>query len=132
MPTDSIKSAIQSGHGTAIVYAGAIGLLLSDIIPTPADAVVFYYQRKNRVAYENKTITAKQYWFNDLALYYGANPIWWLIVLGAVYATKGDYTAKLKVGVGIIAAGAIFAVVANNIKEDTEQQKTIEIVNPNN
>lgn len=115
---DSIKSAISSGHGNAIVYAGAIGLLLSDVIPTPADGVYFWLMKKERDKYIKKQITAKQYWTREAIAYYGLNPIWWGLVLGALYYTKGDYTNKLKVGLGIISAGAVAGVLYQNIKED--------------
>ena len=115
---DTIKSAISSGHGNAIVYAGAIGLLLSDVIPTPADGVYFWLMKKERDKYDKKEITAKQYWTRKAMAYYGLNPIWWGIVLGVLYYTKGDYTNKLKVGVGLISAGAVAGVLYKNIKED--------------
>jgi hypothetical protein len=115
---DTIKSAISSGHGNAIVYAGAIGLLLSDVIPTPADGVYFWLMKKERDKYDKKEITAKQYWTREAMAYYGLNPIWWGIVLGVLYYTKGDYTNKLKVGVGLISAGAVAGVLYKNIKED--------------
>ena len=121
---DSIKSAISSGHGNAIVYAGALGLLLSDVIPTPADGVYFWLMKKERDKYNNKEITAKQYWTREALAYYGLNPLWWALVLGALYYTKGDYTNKLKVGVGIISAGAVAGVLYQNIKQD-ESTKTI-------
>lgn len=125
---NSIQNAIKSGHGNAVVYAGAIGLLLSDIIPTPADAAYFYLNRKNRIDFENKKITAQKYWVREAAYYYGLNPLWWLLVLGAVYGTKGDYSKKMKVGIGLIAMGAVVGVVVKNINEDVKQQQTIQIV----
>ena len=121
---DSIKSAISSGHGNAIVYAGALGLLLSDVIPTPADGVYFWLMKKERDKYNNKEITAKQYWTREALAYYGLNPLWWSLVLGALYYTKGDYTSKLKVGMGLIGAGAVAGVLYQNIKQD-ENTKTI-------
>lgn len=118
----SIDTAIKSGNGNAIVYAGAIGLLLSDIIPTPADGVYFYLQQKNKAKLERKEITPAQYWRRDAAAYYGLNPLWWGLVLGALLYTKGDYTDKLKVGIGIISAGAVIGVLNRNIKKDLELQ----------
>ena len=44
---DSIKLAVKGGHGNAILYAGALGLLLSDVIPTPADSLYFTLMQKN-------------------------------------------------------------------------------------
>lgn len=115
---DTIISAIKSGHGNAVVYAGALGLLLSDIIPTPADAIYFTLQQKNKSKLEKGEITPEQYWTRDAIYYYGLNPIWWAMVLGAIYVTKGDYTNKLKIGMGVIGAGAVFGVLSKNIEKD--------------
>ena len=115
---DSIKSAVQGGHGDAILYAGALGLLLSDVIPTPADSLYFSLMQKNKRKLENKEITPKQYWEREALLYYGLNPIWWSVVLGALYLTKGEDTTKMKVGLGIIAAGGVIGVLNKNIQKD--------------
>jgi hypothetical protein len=115
---DSISSAIKGGHGNAILYATALGLLLSDVIPTPADALYFNLQQKNKAKLEAKEITPKQYWTRDAIYYYGLNPLWWSLVLGAIYFTKGDYTKKAKVGLGLLATGFVVAVIHKNIKKD--------------
>lgn len=124
---DTFANAIKSGHGNALLYAGALGLLLSDVIPTPADAVYFNLQQKNKEKLNAGQITPKQYWTRDATYYYGLNPIWWAIVLGSLYLTKGDYTQKAKVGLGVIATGVVVAVLHRNIKKDeallTKNQK---------
>lgn len=117
---NAIKSAIKSGHGEAIIYAGAIGLLISDILPTPADGIYFYAMQKNKAKLQSKEITPKQFWRRETALYYGLNPVWWGIVLGAMYFTKGSFTAKIKVGIGIISAGVVVGVINRNIRKDEE------------
>jgi hypothetical protein len=122
---NSISSAVKSGHGNAILYAGAIGLLLSDVIPTPADAIYFRLQQVNKAKLEKKEITPKQYWIRDAVSYYGLNPLWWGLVLGALYYTKGDYTQKAKVGLGLIATGVVISVIHGNIKKDEELIKKI-------
>ena len=113
----SITKAIQSGHGDAILYAGALGLLASDLIPTPADAVYFRLMAKNKEKLDKGEIDKKQYWTREAILYYSLNPIWWGLVLGTLYFTKGHYTKKLQYGVGLLAAGAVVAVLNKNIKE---------------
>ncbi len=115
---DSIQNAVKGGHGNAILYAGALGLLLSDVIPTPADSLYFSLMQKNKRKLENKEITPKQYWQREALLYYGLNPIWWGVVLGALYFTKGEYNTKMKVGLGIIAAGGVIGVLNKNIEKD--------------
>ena len=114
----SISSAIKSGHGNAVLYAGALGLILSDVIPTPADAIYFSLQQKNKAKLEAKELTPKQYWTRDAVMYYGLNPLWWSLVFGAVYLTKGDYNQKLKVGFGLLATGVVVGVLSKNIKKD--------------
>ena len=115
---DSFKNAISSGHGNALLYAGALGLLLSDVIPTPADAFYFRVMGKNKQKLENGEITPKQYWTREAILYYGLNPLWWGLFLGVLYYTKGDYTNKVKLGFGLLAAGAVIGVLNKNIKEE--------------
>jgi hypothetical protein len=118
-----INNALKTGNGDAILYAGAIGLLLSDIIPTPADGVYFYLEQKNKEKLNRKEITPKQYWRREAIAYYGLNPLWWSLVLGAMVLTKGHYTNKLKVGLAIIGGGAVIGVLNQNIKKDIELEK---------
>ncbi len=123
---DTIQSAIKSGHGTGILYAGLIGLALSDIIPTPADALYFYNQQRLKEKFAKKEITANKYWFKEGANYYGLNLLWWLTVIGVVSITKGGLKRKASVGIGMVAAGAVLGVIALNIKKDKELQKRIQ------
>lgn len=120
----SISSASASGHGTALIYAGLLGLLLSDIIPTPADALVFKYQSKLKDQLEAKEITPKQYWLRDAMAYYFFNPVWWIIVILLVTNIKGDAERKLKFSLGIIAAGLVVSVIYTNIKKDEKKDLT--------
>lgn len=115
---NSIHSAIQSGHGKAILYAGAIGLILSDVIPTPADALYFSLAQKNKVKLEKKEITPRQYWLRDVAMYYGLNPVYWAGIFGIMVLVKGDFAKKAKVGLALVAAGAVVSVINSNIKKD--------------
>lgn len=116
---NEIKTAVKSkGAGEAVLYAGMIGLVLSDVIPTPADAAYFRLMEKNKQLLESKKITPRQYWTRDAMLYYGLNPLWWLLVLGIVYKTKGGLDQKLKWGIAVIGAGAVVGVINKNIKEE--------------
>jgi hypothetical protein len=116
-----VVGEIQKGGHTGLLYAGAIGLLLSDIIPTPADGLYFYTERKLKEKLENGTITSSQYWNYSALAYYGYNPIWWSIVLGSIVLTKGDYKQKAKVGLAVIGAGAVIGVLHKNIEIDKER-----------
>lgn len=117
----SIKQAVNQGQGNAILYAGTIGLLLSDLIPTPADAIYFRLQEKNKTLLEQNKITPRQFWTRDALMYYGINPIWWSLVLGAVVFTKGDVSQKAKVGIALVGAGAVIGVLAKNIREEEKK-----------
>ena len=44
---DSIKEASKA-NAKGVLYAGLLGLLVSDILPTPADALYFYIERNLR------------------------------------------------------------------------------------
>jgi len=77
---------------------------------------------KNKRKLEEGSITPRQYWTRDAALYYGLNPIWWLLVLGVVVSTKGGLDDKLKLGIGIVGAGAVFGVISKNIREEEEKK----------
>lgn len=121
----TIQKAVKTqGAGEAVLYAGLLGLLVSDIIPTPADAVYFRLQEKNKQKLDSGIISPKQYWTRDALMYYGLNPLWWSLVLIAVVNTKGGLDNKLKLGLGLIGAGAVFGVLAKNIREEEKIKKS--------
>lgn len=119
---EDIKSAFKAGHGLVFVYGVGAGLIASDIIPTPADALYFRLSAINKKKLEAKQITPKQYWTRDAVMYYGLNPIWWTLVIGAVILTKGDVSKKMQVGVSLLASGAVIAVLSKNIMEEKKSQ----------
>lgn len=55
--TGTIKSAINSGHGTAVLYGLGIGLVLSDVIPTVGDGLYFKIERNLRDKWKRGEIT---------------------------------------------------------------------------
>lgn len=114
---------MDDSNKTKLLYAVGIGLVLSDIIPTPADGVVFYRQRINKQKLEKGEITPKQYWTRDAFNYYALNPIWWLAVLGVSHAVGKSYEQKRNILIGLIAGGVVVGVLAKNIKKDEEFYK---------
>ncbi len=120
----TIKDAVvNKGAGEAVLYAGLLGLLVSDIVPTPADAVYFRLMEKNKQLLNKGEITPKQYWTRDAVMYYGLNPLWWLLVLGIVIKTKGGLDNKVKWGLGLVSAGVVIGVISKNIKEEEAEKK---------
>ena len=116
---ETIKIAVNNkGAGEAVLYAGLIGLIVSDILPTPADGVYFRLMAKNKAKLESGEITPRQYWTRDAILYYGLNPLWWSLVALTVVSVKGDLNDKLKWGIALVGAGAVIGVLNKNIKEE--------------
>lgn len=105
----------------AVFYALLAGLVLSDIIPTPADAVYFSYQRKIKVQLAKGEIDSKEYWIRETAAYYLLNPLWWLIVIAIVVSLHTDFNARLKLLIGIAGSGAVVYVIYRNISQDETQ-----------
>ena len=106
---------------TGLIYAGMIGLIASDIIPTLGDALYFHKHKQWRDRWTKGELTSKQYWTRELLGYYTFNSGWWLLVGLAVYFTP-KYENKLKVGLGLIGAGAALSVIYKNIQKDEKDQ----------
>lgn len=121
----AIKSAISSGHGTALLYTASLSFIFADLVPTPADAWYFNFQQKNKAKLQEGIITPRQYWVRDAESYYFGNIVWWSLVLGAMVLTKGDYSKKAKIGLGIVAGGMVLGVLSKNIKKDEELMKKL-------
>jgi hypothetical protein len=118
---NTIASAVKTGHGNAVLLAAGLGLIFSDIIPTPGDAFYFWDQQRLKKLLEEDKITPKQFWIKNVAGYYLYNSLWWALVVGAVMLSKGGFDQKLKLALGIVGGGAVLAVIAKNIKKDNKQ-----------
>ena len=105
-----ILDATQGPHANGVLYAGAVGLLLSNIIPTPADALYFHREKKLKEKWDNKEITPEKYWQKTATAYYVYKPVWWGLVISAMYFTKGDVKDKAKIGLMIVGAGAVVGI----------------------
>lgn len=103
---------------TQLLVAVGIGLIVSDIIPTPADAIYFHYQQKNKQKLEENQITPKQYWTRDAILYYGLNPIYWASILGISLVVGKTFEQRRNLLITLIAGGIVLGVLHKNIKKD--------------
>ena len=112
--------ATQGPHANGVLYAGAVGLLLSNIIPTPADALYFHREKKLKEKWDNKEITPEKYWQKTATAYYVYKPVWWGLVISAMYFTKGDVKDKAKIGLMIVGAGAVVGIVYRNYTKDIQ------------
>lgn len=118
---EEIGNASKGEYGAGVLYAGAVGLILSDIIPTPADAIYFYTEKKLRDKWKNGEITPEKYWKKTAMAYYLYNPIWWILVLAVIYNIEGDLAKKAKIGLAIAGAGAVFGIIYRNYSQDIKQ-----------
>lgn len=118
-----IVKATEGKYSNGVLYAGAVGLILSDIIPTPADALYFYTEKKLRDQWKEGKITPQKYWTRTASAYYLYNPIWWGLVLGVMYYTKGDIKDKAKIGLMVAGAGAVVGVIYRNYQKDIQEIK---------
>lgn len=111
-PTLSKISSAASGQlGSLLVYSALIGLMLTDVVPNPGDALASMKEKSLRQKMEDGQITDTKYrsgTINAAALY---APMWWAGSLLAVFAYKGDALAKGKLA-GLLILGGILTAVA--------------------
>jgi hypothetical protein len=118
---EKISLVAKGPHGEAVLYAGALGLILSDVIPTPADAAYFWREKQLRDKWKAGSITPAQYWEKTLFAYYMYNPIWWSLVFLAMVGIPGNIQKKAKVGLALVGTGAVMAVIYKNYRSDIRQ-----------
>jgi hypothetical protein len=109
-----------------LLFATFAGLILSDIIPGPGDALYFHFNKKWRDQWSKGELTSKQYWSREALAYYLFNSGWWTIVAIATLSTPGKFENKLKTLIALIGGGFVVGVLINNIKND-EVNKLSEI-----
>lgn len=112
-----------------ILLAAGLGFIFSDIIPTPGDALYFKWQRQNRDKFIQGQIDYKRYNINELLIYYLPNAAWWALVTLVVLNTKVSAHDKLKLGLGIIGAGAVITVIWKNMQKDKETGEILKSYN---
>lgn len=106
----------------ALFVATGLGLILSDIIATPADALYFNLTEKWKNQLEDEQITPKQYWTKNALAYYGLNPIWWTIVVGSSIYIGKSAEQKFAIFIALLSGGALIGVLGKNIKQDIMRQ----------
>lgn len=119
-----IKKAADKGYGNALIYTAIITAAVTDLIPTPADGLVFLTQSKIKKQLQDGQITPREYWIRDAVAYYLYNPVWWILFGFAVVKFGHTTQDKVKIAIGLASAGAVVGILAKNIKTD-EQSKTL-------
>lgn len=113
-----VGGLIDSPAATGALYVGIIGMVLSDLLPTPADAIYFNHERILRNKWKKELIEPEPYWEKTASNYYLYNAAWWTAVGIVTALTPGSAKNKLMVLATLSGAGAIFAVLYNNIEKD--------------
>ena len=106
---------------TGLLMAAVGGAALGNILPTPADALVFHLRRKLRDKWTDGEITSKNYWGSEAAYYYLFNSSWWALVGLATFYTPGNVKDKLRTLLLLTGAGVVFSILYTNIKKDEKE-----------
>ncbi len=113
-----ISKAVSDGNGNAIIYTALIAAIIANAMPTPADALYFRAQQKDKEKLENGEITPKQYWKRDMLGYYGYTAGYYLSLFLVMQAFGGDYKNNARVLIALISGGLILGVYNKNVKKD--------------
>ena len=105
------------------LYAGILGMVVADAIPTPADLLYFTWDRQLRDDWEAGRIAPTDYWTRKTLIYFVPDVVWWSGVAAAVYLMPGDFWNKLYLAIGIVSGGAVAALILNFIREDMEKKR---------
>lgn len=120
---EEIINASQGRHSDGVLYAGAVGIILSDIIPTPAEAVFYYREKVLRKKWEDGKITPQQYYRGSYQSLHLSKSIWWIGVLAAMYFRKGDTNQKAMFGLALVGGGAVAGMVYKMMRKDLDDVK---------
>jgi hypothetical protein len=118
---EEILNASKGEYGAGVLYAGAVGLILSDIIPTPANAIYYYTEKRLREKWKNGEITPEKYWKKTAMAHYLYSPMWWVLVLAVIYNVEGDLAKKAKIGLAVAGAGALVGIIYKTRSQDINQ-----------
>ncbi|MDD4970807.1 MAG: hypothetical protein PHT07_15375 [Paludibacter sp.] len=105
-----------------LLLATFAGLILSDLIPGPGDAIYFHYNKKWRDQWAKGELTSRQYWTRETLAYYFFNSGWWTLVAIATLSTPGKLENKLKTLLALTGAGFVAGVLIKNIKSDEAEK----------
>lgn len=104
---DSIAQIAAGENQTALLYAAISGLMISEMVPTPATAIAYFVQKK---ATKKDPSQVRQ---KVATAYNFAAPAWWVLVFGAVHFYRGDFTDKAKLAAFLVGGGAAVGLIFN-------------------
>lgn len=115
---ESWVKTMSNGGENGALYIALLSAGVGNLLPSPADAIIFWRQQVNTEKWVKGEITSDQKWARELFFYYASAPIWYGALFAGVYFFGNTTKQKLMIATAVIGGGAIIGVVANNIKKD--------------
>lgn len=125
---EQIINASQGRHSDGVLYAGAVGIILSNIIPTPAEAVFYYREKSLKKQLEEGKISPEAYYRGNYRSLHYSKSIWWIGILAAMYFHKGNTQNKAMFGLALVGGGAVAGLVYKMMRKDFDEVK-VEVEN---
>src|SRR3989344_1229088 len=107
----SWKHTMSNRGVDGALYIALLAAALGNLLPSPADAWIFWRQRVDAQKWVNKEISSKQKWARGLTWYYTAAPVWYITLFAVVYFFGNTTKQKLMLATAIIGGGAIIGVI---------------------
>lgn len=123
-PIKDVKELFKGEYKETAFLVMGIGMMISDLIPTPADAIWIMCERwleKNRM-----NLSPEEYWGRKMLAYYLPNAGYWLGITLLIYYLKFPFEDKLKIFIGLISGGAIVGFVLKYILEDKARMEEMQ------
>lgn len=114
------KAVIANGHGNTLIITALVAAAVANSLPTPADALYFYRQQKLKQQLQEGKISVEKYWYHDVGGYYIYTTLWYLALIGVVFALDGSFNQNKKILLAMTGAGLVVGVTLRNIKKDKD------------
>lgn len=116
-----VEDNINGPYAIPLAYASISAIVLTGLLPSPAPAISYYVESYSKKQFNEKKITAAQYYKRSAGASCYAQPLWWSAILVAMVATKGNAVEKIKMGAIMAGAGALAGIVYKGIAKSKEQ-----------
>ena len=106
---DDLRELAASRQGASLVPAALLGVAVLDAIPTPTD--IGYFWGEAALKRNSDRLSPRSYWALQALNYYGWDVAWYLTLFGVTSAAGQTFAERVRVGGGVIAAGAIASML---------------------
>ena len=105
------KELAGGDYQTALLYAALSGVVISEVLPTPATAWAYYRMKVLQKQKQDGIITQKELEEGIAKGYAVALPAWWILVFAAVHFKQGSFQERGKLAIMLVGGGAIFGAL---------------------